>query len=232
MPQLSLILITKNAGALIADALDSGAFADEMVVVDGGSEDDTCEIAAAHGARVVRQEWLGFGAQKRKAVTLAAHDWVFVLDADERITPELRAEILRAMENPRAAAYAAPRLNYFFGAAVKTCGLYPDYSVRMFDRRHAQFDGAPVHERVHVRGRVEKFTQPMVHLAYENIAQFIDKQNRYAQLGKKKRSVTKALLSPAWTFFKLYVLKRGFLDGWRGFVIAKLYAQYTFWKYL
>jgi len=235
MKKLSLVLITKNAERLLADALDSGGFADEMLVLDSGSADQTCAIAEAHGARVMRQEWLGFGAQKNQAVSLAAHDWVFVLDADERIPPALRAEILRVLQNPanqKIRGYAVPRLNRFFGKTIKTCGLYPDYSIRLFNRKHGKFTDAPVHERVQITGRTARLQNPMIHLAYDTVGQFIDKQNAYAELSCKKRSITKALFSPGWTFFKRYVLQLGFLDGWRGFVISKLYAQYTFWKYI
>ncbi|MGR3914298.1 MAG: glycosyltransferase family 2 protein [Gammaproteobacteria bacterium] len=235
MKKLSLIIITKNAERLIGAALESGAFADEMLVLDSGSSDQTCAIAEAHGARVVRQEWLGFGAQKNTAVSLAAHDWVFVLDADERIPPALRAEILRVLQDPadvKTRGYEVPRLNRFFGRTIKTCGLYPDYTIRLFNRRHGRFTDAPVHERAQISGRTAKLQNPMVHLAYDTIGQFITKQNAYAELSRKKRSIGKALFSPGWTFFKRYVLQRGFLDGWRGFVICKLYAQYTFWKYI
>ena len=232
MRKLSIVIITKNAARVVGGALASADFADETLVLDSGSNDDTCEIATSHGARVVRHDWLGFGAQKNKAVSLATHDWVFVLDADERISPALREEILQTLCAPKFDAYAAPRLNNFFGKTIKTCGMYPDYSIRFFNRKRAQFNSAPVHERVEVSGRAGKLRAPMIHLAYETVAQFVEKQNRYAQLSAKKRSVMKALFSPGWTFFKMYVLQRGFVDGWRGFVIAKLYAQYTFWKYI
>ncbi len=236
MHKLSLVLITRDAAHLLPDALKSGAFADETLVLDSGSADQTLGVAKAHGARVERHEWLGFGAQKHKAVSLAAHDWVFVLDADERITSALRDEILDALRHPAADAYLVPRLNEFFGKVVKTCGMYPDYSIRLFNRKRAQFDDAPVHERVRAAGgerfRVAKMQNPMIHLAYDSVEQFITKQNRYAGLSRKKPSMFKALFSPLWTFLKLYILKRGFADGWRGYVISKLYAQYTFWKYI
>ena len=230
--KLSIVIITKNEEKFIFDALKSAVFADEVVILDSGSEDQTCNIAKKIGARVEQQSWLGFGAQKNKAVELADNDWVFVLDADERITPELRDEIISTLKNPQFDGYRIARLNNFFGKYIKTCGLYPDYSIRLFNKNKGKFNDVAVHESVQINGRVLSLKNHMIHLAYENIDEFKVKQKRYASLSHKKRNRLKALISPVWTFFKLYFIKLGFLDGWRGFIIAKLYAQYTFWKYI
>lgn len=230
--KLSIVIITKNEEKFIFDALKSAIFADEVVILDSGSEDQTCNIAKKIGARVEQQAWLGFGAQKNKAVELADNDWVFVLDADERITPELRDEIISTLKNPQFDGYRIARLNNFFGKYIKTCGLYPDYSIRLFNKNKGKFNDVAVHESVQINGRVLSLKNHMIHLAYENIDEFKVKQKRYASLSHKKRNRLKALISPVWTFFKLYFIKLGFLDGWRGFTIAKLYAQYTFWKYI
>ena len=229
--KLSIVIITKNEEKFIFDALKSAIFADEVVILDSGSEDQTCNIAKKIGARVEQQAWLGFGAQKNKAVELADNDWVFVLDADERITPELRDEIISTLKNPQFDGYRIARLNNFFGKYIKTCGLYPDYSIRLFNKNKGKFNDVAVHESVQINGRVLSLKNHMIHLAYENIDEFKVKQKRYASLSHKKRNRLKALISPVWTFFKLYFIKLGFLDGWHGFIIAKLYAQYTFWKY-
>ena len=230
--KLSIVIITKNEEKFIFDALKSAVFADEVVILDSGSEDQTCNIAKKIGARVEQQAWLGFGAQKNKAVELADNDWVFVLDADERITPELRDEIISTLKNPQFDGYRIARLNNFFGKYIKTCGLYPDYSIRLFNKNKGKFNDVAVHESVQINGRVLSLKNHMIHLAYENIDEFKVKQKRYASLSHKKRNRLKALISPVWTFFKLYFIKLGFLDGWHGFTIAKLYAQYTFWKYI
>jgi len=230
--KLSIVIITKNEEKFIFDALKSAVFADEVVILDSGSEDQTCNIAKKIGARVEQQAWLGFGAQKNKAVELADNDWVFVLDADERITPELRDEIISTLKNPQFDGYRIARLNNFFGKYIKTCGLYPDYSIRLFNKNKGKFNDVAVHESVQINGRVLSLKNHMIHLAYETIDEFKVKQKRYASLSHKKRNRLKALISPVWTFFKLYFIKLGFLDGWRGFTIAKLYAQYTFWKYI
>ena len=154
------------------------------------------------------------------------------MDADERITPELRDEIISTLKNPQFDGYRIARLNNFFGKYIKTCGLYPDYSIRLFNKNKGKFNDVAVHESVQINGRVLSLKNHMIHLAYENIDEFKVKQKRYASLSHKKRNRLKALISPVWTFFKLYFIKLGFLDGWRGFIIAKLYAQYTFWKYI
>jgi len=229
---LSVVIIVYNEEKHIAEAVRSAQFADEILVLDSGSTDRTYEIAAALGARVELQTWLGFGKQKQRAVELATHDWIFVLDADERITEALQKEIERVLDTPGYSAYFVPRLNYFWGKPIRHGGLYPDSTIRLFDRRKAHFNELPVHESVQTEEKTGTLVSHMEHLAYESIDAFIAKQNRYSTLHHKKRSRLKAVFNPSWTFFKLYVIKRGFLDGWDGFVIARLYAQYTFWKYV
>lgn len=230
--KLSIVIITKNEEKFITDAVNSSIFADEVLVLDSESTDKTCNIAKEIGARVEQQSWLGFGAQKNKAVELADNDWVFVLDADERITPELRDEIISTLKNPKFDGYRIARLNNFFGKNIRHCGLYPDYSIRLFNRNKGKFNDVAVHESVQMKGDISTLKNHMIHLAYETIDEFKVKQKRYASLSHKKRNRLKALISPVWTFFKLYFIKLGFLDGWHGFTIARLYAQYTFWKYI
>jgi glycosyltransferase involved in cell wall biosynthesis len=228
---LSVVIITKNEEKFVADAIKSSLFADEVMVLDSGSTDNTCTIAKDLGARVEYQKWLGFGPQKNKAIELAIHDWVFVLDSDERITTELQQEILTTLQNPTVNGYHVARLNNFFGKDIRTCGLYPDYSIRLFNKNKGRFNDVAVHESVQIGSMTEKLKNHMVHLAYETVDEFMTKQKKYAALSHKKKNRIKALISPLWTFFKLYFIKLGFLDGWHGFTIAKLYAQYTFWKY-
>ena len=228
---LSVVIITKNEEKFIGDAIKSAEFADEILLLDSGSTDDTCKIAKQLGARVENQAWLGFGPQKNRAVDLASNDWVFVLDSDERISSRLQSEIITTLNNPSCDGYLVARLNNFFGKDIRTCGLYPDYSVRLFNRTKGKFDNVPVHESVQIDGKVKKLNNHMIHLAYDNIDEFIAKQKRYSELSQKKKNIFKALMSPCWTFVKLYFIKLGFLDGWHGYIIAKIYAKYTFWKY-
>jgi glycosyltransferase involved in cell wall biosynthesis len=229
--QLSVVIISKNEEKFIADAVKSALFADEVLVLDSGSIDDTCVIAQQLGARVLHQDWLGFGAQKNKAVELAKNDWVFVLDSDERITLELQLEILSTLKNPTVDGYHTARLNNFFGKNIRHCGLYPDYSIRLFNRQRGRFNDVSVHESVQIQGKTDKLKNHMLHLAFNTVSEFIDKQRKYAALSQKKKNLIKAFISPIWTFVKIYIFRLGFIEGWRGFVIAKVYAQYTFWKY-
>ena len=229
---LSVVIIAKNEEKFIGDAIKSAEFADEILLLDSGSTDDTCKIAKQLGARVENQAWLGFGPQKNRAVDLASNDWVFVLDSDERISSRLQSEIITTLNNPSCDGYLVARLNNFFGKDIRTCGLYPDYSVRLFNRTKGKFDNVPVHESVQIDGKVKKLNNHMIHLAYDNVGEFIAKQKRYSELSQNKKNIFKALISPCWTFVKLYFLKRGFMDGWHGLIIAKIYAQYTFWKYI
>jgi len=229
--KLSIVIITKNEQKFIADAIKSSLFADEVLILDSGSTDDTVSITKELGGKAFQQEWLGFGKQKQKAVELASNDWVFVLDSDERISHKLQDEILQELQNPKFDGYFIPRLNNFFGKDIKTCGLYPDYTIRLFNRQKGKFSEVEVHESVQITN-TSHLKNDIIHLAYDSIEEFITKQNNYSTLNHKKRNMIKAIINPYWTFFKLFILKRGFLDGWHGFVISKLYAQYTFWKYI
>ncbi|MDA9031046.1 glycosyltransferase family 2 protein [Candidatus Pseudothioglobus singularis] len=228
---LSVVIITKNEEKFIGDAIQSAKFANEVLILDSNSSDKTCEIALKMGARVEQHDWLGFGKQKNLATKLAINDWVFVLDSDERITEELQIEILSEIDEPSANGYCVPRLNWFFGKSIKTCGLFPDYSIRLYDKSKGSFSEVAVHESVHVNGKVSKLKNHMIHLAYESVDEFIRKQKKYSRLSIKKKNIFKAVFSPCWVFVKLYIIRLGFTDGWHGFVIAKVYAKYTFWKY-
>jgi glycosyltransferase involved in cell wall biosynthesis len=230
--RLSVVIITKNEENFIEEAIRSANFAEDIVVLDNFSDDKTCEISLKMGARVEQHEWLGFGKQKNLAVSLAVNDWVFVLDSDERITPELKLEIMNELKNPFSDGYLVPRLNWFFGKSIKNCGLYPDYSLRLYNKNKGSFNEVDVHESVKIDGKVSKLKNHMIHLAYENVDEFIEKQKKYSRLSAKKKNILKAIISPCWTFLKIYIIKLGFMDGWHGFIIAKVYAKYTFWKYI
>ena len=228
---LSVVIISKNEEKFIGDAIKSAEFADEVLLLDSGSTDGTRKIAKKLGVRVENQAWLGFGPQKNSAVDLATNDWVFVLDSDERIPPKLCSEIITTLKNPSFDGYFVGRLNNFFGKDIKTCGLYPDYNIRLFNRAKGAFNDVPVHECVQVEGKVANLKNHMIHLAYSNVDEFIEKQRYYSEISNKKKNIVKAIINPCWTFFKLYFIKLGFLDGWHGYIIAKIYAKYTFWKY-
>jgi glycosyltransferase involved in cell wall biosynthesis len=227
---LSIVILTYNSEKYLQKVLNSCVFANEVLIIDSGSTDNTLQLAQNFkNVKIIHQPWLGFGKQKQRGVTLTKNDWVFVLDSDELITEELHQEITSL--DFTCKAYFVPRLNYFFGKPIKRCGLYPDYTIRLFDKNFAAFSQDEVHEKVLTKEKVGTIKNHMLHFAYENIEEFIAKQNRYSSLNKKNRFV-KAIFSPYWTFFKIYFLRLGFLEGKHGFIIAKLYAQYTFWKYV
>lgn len=231
MNKISAALISYNEAKYIARAITSLDFVDEIVIIDNGSTDGTQAIAKSLGATVIHHEWMGYGAQRQISLAHTTHDWVVVLDCDEAISFSLKEEIKATLQNPSYFVYKIPRLNYFFGKAIRHAGQYPDYQIRLFHKQYAHYDDARVHEGVNTKQKIGTLKHNIEHLAYESLEQFIAKQNKYAALSKKK-SLLKALINPYWTFFKIYILKRGFLEGKRGFIIAKVYAAYTFWKYI
>jgi len=231
-------VITRDAAGFLADCLASAAFAGEIVVVDSGSRDDTVEIARRCGARVIEEPWRGFGAQKNFAVGCAAHDWVLCLDADERVTPELASSIRTAMAKPDVAAYAMARRNRFLGRWLAHGEGYPDWNVRLFDRRRARWTEDPVHEHVVAHGAVAQLSGDLLHASAESIDDYMAKQNRYTTLQAEamhargeRASVTRLVISPLVRFFRFYVVKLGFLDGVAGFVHIAIGCQNSFMKY-
>lgn len=229
--KLSVVILTQNSEKVIEDCIKSAKFADEVLVLDGGSEDNTIEIIKNSGVRVEQFRFCNFSEQKQKSVDLAKNNWVFSLDSDERITPELKKEIEKVLINPDAHGYYVPRLNYYFGKLIKRCGLYPDKNIRLFNKKFGRISESKVHEKVIIDGPVKSLKKHMIHLAYKDVDEFIEKQNKYSNLCKKK-SYFKAIVNPIFTFFRIFIFQLGFLEGWRGYIIARLYSQYTFWKYI
>lgn len=230
--KLSIVILTFNSQKYLREVLLSASFADEILIIDSGSTDDTIAIASTFkNVNIISWDWLGFGKQKQFGTDNAKNDWVFVLDSDEIITNELKNEIVNELKNPKFNAYKVARLNFFFGKAIKSMGLYPDLTTRLFNKKFAKFNLRAVHESVICSTKIGRLNNHFIHHAYDDIEQFISKQNRYSTLNKKANK-TKAILAPIWTFFKLYILQLGFMEGWRGFIIARLYSQYTFWKYI
>jgi glycosyltransferase involved in cell wall biosynthesis len=235
---LSVTIITQDAAQALGAALASVAFADEIVVVDSGSTDGTIDIALAAGATVVREPWRGYGAQKQFAVEVATHDWILAIDADERVSPALRASIEAALEDPRANAYEFARCNRFMGRWLRHGEGYPDWSLRLFDRRHARWSDDAVHERVIARGRVERLAGDLMHDSAESLASYLAKQDRYTDLQARALAgrgragnVASMLASPLVRFVKFYLLRRGFLDGWAGLVHIAIGCKNSFDKY-
>jgi len=235
---LSVVLITQNAAAQLPDCLASVAFADEVVVVDSDSSDDTVKVAAHYGARVVKKEWLGFGRQKQIAVEQAAHDWVLCLDADERVSPELAASLVRALNAPAAPVYRMARRNRFLGRWLRHGEGYPDWSPRLFDRRQARWSDDVVHEKVLYAVTPGTLEGDLLHESAEGIGRYLDKQNRYSTLAAQElhrhgRSAGLAELafSPLVRFIKFYFLRLGCLDGLPGLVHIAIGCMNSFTKY-
>ena len=239
--RISAIIITKNAGTMIRRCLESVAWADETIVVDSGSTDDTAEICRALGVKfTVTPDFPGFGAQKNRALDAATGDWVFSIDADEWVTPELHDEMRAVMADPAAApAYALPRRSSFCGREMKHSGWWPDYVVRLFRREAARFSEDLAHERLVVTGATRKLRQPLMHEAISTMEQMLGKMNLYSSASARmlhargrQASIGTAVLHGSWAFFRTYVLRRGFLDGREGFILAVANAEGSYYRYI
>ncbi len=240
---LSIVIITKNAASQLGACLESGRFADEVVVIDSGSEDGTVALAQAAGARVIAHAWLGFGRQKQFAVNAAKHDWVLCLDADERVTPSLEASIVAAFQamlydSPTQFAWRMPRRNSFLGRWLKHGEGYPDYSLRLFNRNHAAWSNDEVHETVITTSSIGTLKGDLLHDSAETVEAYLAKQNRYSSLHAQalydqgvRVGYGKLLLSPFARFVKFYFLRLGFLDGGAGFAHIVIGCFAAFSKY-
>jgi glycosyltransferase involved in cell wall biosynthesis len=238
---LSVVVITRNEAANLRACLQSVPFADEIVVVDNGSTDGTPAIARECGARVVETaDWPGFGPQKNRALALATCDWVLSLDADERVTPELGAQIRAAMAAADASAYDIPRLTRFCGQWIRHCGWTPDHVLRLFRRGQARFSDDLVHERVltELGVRRARLTSPLLHESYPTPAHYWRKLEAYSQAWARQHhargrrtSMARAGAAGLAAFVRSDLLRLGFLDGAMGFAVCTMQAQAAFGKY-
>ena len=242
MPTLSVILITRNEEANLADCLASlEGIAQQIVVVDTNSSDRTLEIAKSYGAAIAQPpDWPGFGPQKNRALDLATGEWVLSLDADERLTPALKSEIVTAIHHSaHVNCFAIPRLSWYCGRFIRHSGWNPDYVDRLFKRGSARFSNDLVHERLIPSGQVAKLENPMLHYSFMNYSQVLQKIDRYSTASAeqafangKTSAPLKAILHGAWSFFRTYFLQAGFLDGPQGFTLAMSNAQGTYYRYI
>ena len=235
---LSVAIITHNADRQLEACLKSASFADEIIVVDSGSTDRTVELALRHGVKVVQQEWLGFGPQKQFAVGAAAHDWVLCLDADERVSNALREAIVTELRSPRAAVYAMARCNRFLDRWLRHGEGYPDWCVRLFDRRKARWSDDRVHEKVVTAFPVQRLSGDLLHESAETLDRYLDKQNHYTSLQAgqmhaegRRGSAWHLTVAPFARFIKFYILRLGFLDGVPGLVHVCIGCINSFSKY-
>ena len=236
---LSVIIIARNEADRIESCLQSARFADEIVLVDSGSDDDTVAIAREYADRVIETEWLGYGPTKQLALGHATGDWVLWLDADERVPPDLRDEILSVVNGGDRAGYRIARKTLFLGHWIRHCGWYPDYVLRLFRRgADPRFSDDEVHETLRIRGSTGDLKQPMIHDTDPTLHHYLAKFNSFTSLGARQLylsgrrfRLTDLLFRPIFTLFKMYVLRRGFLDGLPGFILCGLSASYVFAKY-
>ncbi len=239
MPVLSAIVITRNEARNIEACLDTLSFCDERIVVDGGSDDGTVGLAEAKGARVVAHEWSGFGAQKNFALSLATGDWVLSIDADERVSPELRSEIQAAIAKGEANGYEMPRLSSFCGRRMRHSGWYPDYVLRLFRRGTARFSDDTVHERVLCDTPARRLSAPLIHDPVLRLEDALSRMDRYSTAGAEKLVASgrrigfmTGLWRGLWSFLRTYILRAGFLDGREGFLLAIANAEGTYYRYM
>jgi glycosyltransferase involved in cell wall biosynthesis len=238
--QITATIVTFNEERNIARAIESLRCADEVVVVDSGSNDKTREIAARLGARVIEEPWRGYAAQKNFAAGCASFDWILSIDADEALSEELEGEIATLkQEVPAFAAYSMPRLAQYLGRWILHGGWYPDSKVRLYDRARAQWTGEYVHESIQVRaGGVGRLEGKLLHFTCDSLSAHLRTLDRYTTLAARelvdrgaKIGLRRLLIDPVWTFVRTWILRRGFLDGAQGIAIAWMAALYTFLKY-
>src|SRR5205085_2746126 len=239
--KITAIVITFNEEANIARALESLAWADEIIVVDSESRDHTVAIARRFTERVIIRPWPGYSAQKNFAAEQASHDWIFSLDADEQVSEALRREIesLKQAAEPAVAGYEMPRLTFYLGRWIRHSGWYPDWKLRLYDRRRSRWVGDYVHEGLEVDGVIARLTGDLLHFTVKDASEHHLRIDRYTRLAAeqahaqgKRASIAAIIFSPLLTFIRSYVFKLGFLDGLQGYAIARFAAHYAFLKNL
>lgn len=238
MPELSVTIITLNEEENLREALQSVAWADEIVLVDSGSTDRTREVARQFTDRVLVREWPGYSAQKNFAAGEARHDWVLSLDADERVTGELASDIKRVMSRgPDWRGYRMPRVSRYLGRWLRSTDWYPDYQLRLYDRRHGRWNGRPVHESVAVDGPVGTLRHELQHHPYRDISQHLQTIDRYTTLAAqvmfaegRRAGPVGLLVHPIAAFLRNALLRKGLLDGSAGLTVSALNSYYVFLK--
>jgi len=239
MQPISATLITHNEERNIAEALQSLSWADEIVIVDSGSEDATVDICRQYTDRVIHRDWTGYVDQKNFAVEQARHDWIFSLDADERVSAELRGELQElAAQGFRSAGYSIPRVAYFMGRWIRHGDWYPDCQLRLFDRKRGRWEGGRVHESVKISEKPGVLNGEIYHFTYRTLSDYLARLETYSSLAAtdyaqqgRSANLLKLLGHPLAAFVRAYFLKRGFLDGTPGFAVAAMGAVSVFFKY-
>jgi len=240
MEKISVTIITRNEEQNIRECLESVRWADEIVIVDNGSTDETLTIGREYRAKVFSEDWKGYSGQKNSALEKARNEWVLSLDADERVSPDLHQEIEAALQgNPSIDGYFLARKNFFLGRWIRHCGWYPDLNLRLFCKSRGRFQERAVHEKVELRGKTTTLKNPLIHETYRSLTDFFQRTDRYSTLaaremyreGRRYRFID-VLFRPPFTFLQMYILRAGFLEGYFGFLLSVLYSFYTFAKYI
>jgi (heptosyl)LPS beta-1,4-glucosyltransferase len=239
VPKLSVTIITKNEAADVGDALESVAWADEVVVVDAESTDATVAIARRFTSHVTTRPWPGYVAQKNHAASLATHDWILSLDADERVTPALAQEIRATIaQTPAHTAFRIPRVTWHLGRWIRSTDWYPDHQVRLYDRRSARWTGVYVHESVTARGTLGELKGELQHFAYRDIADHLETIDRYTTYAARQMREAgrhsgfwRLAGHPPLAFLRNYIARGGFRDGVPGLIISAMNAYYVFLKF-
>ncbi|CAD6872830.1 glycosyltransferase family 2 protein [Methylomonas fluvii] len=236
---LSVIIITKNEAQHIGRCLASVAWADEIIVLDSGSSDETVPICRQFTDKVFITDWPGFGPQKQRALDKARGDWVLSIDADEEVGPALKSEIQQAMQQNQVQGFEIPRLSSYCGKQIKHGGWWPDYVLRLFRRDVGRFSSEVVHERIEVKGAIRQLNNPLWHEAFIDPAEVLHKINAYSSLGAekmfnngKRASLGKAIGKGLWTFIRTYFVQAAILDGAEGLMLAISNAEGSYYKYL
>jgi glycosyltransferase involved in cell wall biosynthesis len=238
-PKVSVCVVAMDEESKIADCLRSADFADEWIVVDSHSRDRTREVAASCGARVIERDWPGHVRQKQFAVDQASHEWVLCLDADERVSPELRASIVAALGRADLpAGFEFARRTWYLGRWIRHGGWYPDTKLRLFRRAEGGWTGVDPHDRVEVRGRVERLAGDLLHFSYDSVSDHLRTIDSFTTIAAREKhaageraGAARLFLHPLGKFLRMYVLKAGFLDGFAGFHVAATGAFYVYLKY-
>ena len=238
--RVSAVVIAKNEEAVIRRCVESLKWADEIVVVDSGSTDRTVEICRELGARVHHADWQGPATQRNRGIEHSRGEWILALDADEWVTRELRSEIEQTIATPsNVVVYRIPRLSSYCGRYMRHGGWWPDYVSRLFRRDAARFEGGIVHDRLVCSGPSGRLRNPLMHEPFRDMTKVLEKLNAYSTWGAerlyeegKRSGLVRAIGHGAWTFFRTYVLRAGFLDGREGFMLAISNAEGTYYKYV
>ena len=238
-PTLSVVIVAKNEAINIVDCIKSAVFADEVLVIDSGSTDQTVALALEAGAKVIQTDWPGYGPQQNRAIVASTGDWIYSIDADERITPELATEILAAINIAKFDVFDVARSSLFINKFMRHSGWWPDRTRRLFKRDSAQFTSHEIHANLSTTKPVGHLKNHMIHYSYRNMHDVLEKMNRYSggsardlNARGKKASLLSAIGHGVWSFIRTYLIKLGFLDGAEGFILAVVNAESAYYKHL